>query len=429
MKRILSIDGGGIRGIIPAMLCQEIENTSKRRIYQLFDLIAGTSTGGILALGYCYPKEGFPSASLVEFYLKKGPKIFSSPTWSWFTYVVPKYDTKELDLVLREEFKNVRISEAVTDVMLTSYDMHLRRPKTFKSWKAKEDAKSDFLMREAARATASAPTYFPPSSIGEASLVDGGVVANNPAGVAYAEARRRWPNEDLILVSLGTGALTRSIRHESSSKWGSAQWARPVIDCMFDANAKAVDYMMRQTVAGSYWRFQVELTEQAGELDNASAENMDELRRLATKMIDVEKDRIQQLVSSLMEDKEVLSGQICTPADGSMVDALECSVTGNVRGFSNQRLYLFTGGNGRFWPFGPIKIESNGQWRGKVNVGDRSESATISLVDVRDTWLEDYIRFYREHNTDVRNCGINLTELPTVLDRCSVRVNLSPASP
>src|SRR5262245_1928254 len=122
MKRILAIDGGGIRGLIPALFCQKIEEMAGKPIWQLFELIAGTSTGGILALGYTKPPEGIPSARLIELYESKGSMIFSHPRWR--TYLAPKYRAEPLEKLLREYFGDVMVSEAITEVLVTAYDIH-----------------------------------------------------------------------------------------------------------------------------------------------------------------------------------------------------------------------------------------------------------------------------------------------------------------
>lgn len=202
MPRILSIDGGGIRGIVAAVVLAELEQRVGRPIADCFDLIAGTSTGGIIALALTRPApDGRPSYSaqdLVGFYSELGPWIFErSPSWAARTIgslAGPKYDSDRLAEALEDQFGDTLISAALRDVLITSYDIERREPFFFKSHFARVRQERDFRMRDAALATAAGPTYFAPvrvltdDTIGYRALVDGGVYANNPAMCAWVEA-------------------------------------------------------------------------------------------------------------------------------------------------------------------------------------------------------------------------------------------------
>lgn len=114
MKRILAIDGGGIRGIIPARFCQQIEHLAKTRVCELFDLIAGTSTGGIIALGLVRPAEEHPAQdaesdaeSLLSLYEGRGPEIFSDSKGHMGNLIRPKYNAKALESAINDYFKDV----------------------------------------------------------------------------------------------------------------------------------------------------------------------------------------------------------------------------------------------------------------------------------------------------------------------------------
>ncbi len=321
--KILSIDGGGIRGIIPAIVLTEIEKRTGRSVSQLFDLVAGTSTGGILALGLSIPKtKGAPlytAQSLVEMYEREGRRIFSRSllrklfacdnlTWK-------KYSSKGIEKVLLEYFGDSRLRDAATEVLITSYEIERRFPFFFKSCHARERLDYDFPAREIARATSAAPTYFEPMKIltgtnsDHYTLIDGGVFANNPAACALVEARSTHPDASAyLMVSLGTGALMRSLPLSVAKYWGSVRWAKPLIDIVFDGVSSTVDYQLRELVRSTpsqsqlYYRFQVQLNGHGSKLDNASPRNITALKALGYELVERESADIAKLCEKLVKD-------------------------------------------------------------------------------------------------------------------------------
>src|SRR5580658_7606193 len=261
MIKILSIDGGGIRGIIPAMVLAEIEKRTKRPIARLFDLIAGTSTGGILALGLSIPKNPpaplYAASQLLEIYVRDGTRIFSRglahKAAAFGNLRRAKYPAAGIEQVLLEYFGNSRLSDAATDVLITSYEIERSFPFFFRSAIARERSDYDFPAREVARATSAAPTYFEPMKLLTGTftdyytLIDGGVFANNPAACALVEARATHPEaSDFLVVSLGTGALNLSLSYAEARTWGVARWAVPLLNIVFDGVSSTVDYQLRQ---------------------------------------------------------------------------------------------------------------------------------------------------------------------------------------
>src|SRR4051794_29193906 len=170
---VLSVDGGGIRGVIPAMVLANLEERTGRHTAELFDLVAGTSTGGIIALALTVPGEdGTPrwtANDLVGLYLTEGPRIFHHSIGRMLEtglgLLEERYDAKPLDQTLKTYLGDAMISEALTDVLVTSYALEHRKPFFFKTDRAKEKPEHDWAMHEAARATAAAPTYFEPEKL------------------------------------------------------------------------------------------------------------------------------------------------------------------------------------------------------------------------------------------------------------------------
>jgi patatin-like phospholipase/acyl hydrolase len=312
---ILSIDGGGIRGIIPALVLAEIEQRAGKPTSDLFDLVAGTSTGGIIAAATCAP-EPRPASDLVALYRVEGPKIFHRSLIHTVTSVwgllEEKYEDTELTRALRHYIGDARVSEARTRVLMAAYELETRKPYFVKSWRTDGEPERDITLWEAAHATSAAPTYFepalvePPGEEVDLSLIDGGVFATNPALCAFAEAARIAPGEPVRIVSLGTGQLTRPIHHREAAGWGLAEWVRPLIDVIFDAAADIVDYQLDHLLGlDRYHRFQVRLEHGSGAsdaMDDASEGNLDALEAKARAMIAERAEDLDRVAELLLAD-------------------------------------------------------------------------------------------------------------------------------
>jgi len=298
--RVLSIDGGGIRGLIPAMVLAEIEKNTSKRIAEMFDLMAGNSAGGIVTLGLNVEgqngKPKFSADKITEFFTKDGPVVFKKSPWkrvtSGFGILDEKYDHKPLVKVLKKYMGQSILKTSVTMSLISTYDIYNRHPQFFKSWDKKYNKHK---MWELARATSAAPTYFEPIKLKvnekNAVLVDGGVFINNPAVSAYAETIRLQeegilPKKPILIVSLGTGELTRKIEFEEAKDWGLVEWVRPILDVVFDGVSDAVDYQLKLILGDEqFYRFQTRLVEGFDDFDDASNTNIKTLIRLAEALI------------------------------------------------------------------------------------------------------------------------------------------------
>ena len=311
---ILSIDGGGIRGIIP---CKVLEYIEKRlydqekqqgpRIAELFDLIAGTSTGGILACGASVKGENnrpkYQASDLLAIYKgDTGKKIFSRPTIGRITHFFrslarSKFPADNIEGILQDFFGDTYLSETLTDLLITSYNTETNKPFYFKSSDCRKDPEvEDFPLWEIARSTSAAPTYFPPKKVAykgkfpymtkeyklklqqleRLSLIDGGVFANNPSMLAYIEARSNWREQrnaqsaaeasasrtksrgmvanvegddhevPFFVLSLGTGYTGKTHLYEDVEDWGMVEWVLPLIDILMEGVSESVHYQMSQ---------------------------------------------------------------------------------------------------------------------------------------------------------------------------------------
>ena len=314
MTRILSIDGGGIRGIIPAMVLAEIEKSTQKPIIELFDVIAGTSTGGILACGLCVPNaEGaakFPASELVDLYLHEGRRIFPCHLFERFTeHFEAKYPASGIEQVLHEYLGESRLSNVLTELFVTAYDIERRKPKFFRSRDARQDPAKDHLLWMVARATSAAPTYFEPFKLPRAdpgdyeALIDGGVFANNPAMCAYVDGSTgpgQVRPEGVLLVSLGTGSQNRPLMYDRVKDWGQFQWTKPILDVTFQGISATTHYQLEQILGNDhYFRLDAELTLASDDMDCTSVENLRKLQLQAAKLITENAEALNKICALL----------------------------------------------------------------------------------------------------------------------------------
>ena len=231
--RVLSIATAGVAGLIPALVLVEIERRTRRHTAELFDLVAGTSTGGILACALTRPgadgKPAFSAEQLSEIYFTEGPKIFHRSLLKRVSsldgLIDERYSDDRLNALRRSTWSDTRLSEALCDVMVTAYDIEGRFAFFFHSARARTDPTYDFAMRDAARATSAAPTYFEPVEVTDVAdshtypLIDGGVYAINPAMCAYTDVVAAGRKCD-VMASLGTGTQTDPYSFDDVSGWG-----------------------------------------------------------------------------------------------------------------------------------------------------------------------------------------------------------------
>lgn len=301
MRIVLSIDGGGIRGIIPAMILKEIEEKSGNPSCYIFDLISGTSTGGIIALGISKPVY-YKAEHMVDLYKDQGSRIFHR-SWkqkikSTFGLTSSKYNHRAIESILCQYFNDAPLKSSSTKTVVTGYDIKNRSPIYFSSW----GDNKDISMHKAARATSAAPTYFEPTIVGDISVIDGGIFCNNPALLAYTKAKKFWPNEEIFVLSLGTGEQVRSIDHNEAKDWGPAKWAAPAIDCALDGQSDDVhNRLLELCGTKNYLRIQTELTIANDEMDDASPDNVKKLIEEANKLIVSKKEELDYFLSMVIK--------------------------------------------------------------------------------------------------------------------------------
>ncbi|HAX73670.1 MAG TPA: phospholipase [Firmicutes bacterium] len=344
MIRILSIDGGGIRGIVPATILVSFEAYLKEysgnrdaKIGDYFDLIAGTSTGSILTgiylcpdkLGSINPK--YSAQDALDLYMTEGKKIFNqtflNTIKSGFGLYGPKYSPKPLEKLLLQYFDDYQLSDMIKPCLIPAYDIGVSEGLFFNQIDYLKDDNRNLYVRDVIRGSTAAPTYFPPANFkgekgNEFTLIDGGVLANNPSLCAYIEAckyLRCTNSEDVMLLSIGTGTKQADYSYQLTKGWGGAQWSFGLLNILFSAASETVDHQLKILYQGVPWenqytRVEVNLKEVGinTALDDTSDQNMLDLLKLGdslTKEYEVQlRDFAKQAVKEQLKRERVKKG-------------------------------------------------------------------------------------------------------------------------
>ncbi len=281
--RVLSLDGGGIRGLITVILMQRLNHEPGLENWlSKVDLIAGTSTGGLLALAIA---KGMDLQVIRDLYEKKGAEVFDD---SWLddvldlgTIIGAQYDDKNLKRELRKILGSTTLGELSKHVLITTFDLDNEAPDpSQRTWKPKlfhnlpgEGNDDGWLAYEVGVYTSAAPTYFPTAD----GFIDGGVYATNPSMCALAQTQDsrnalRPPLSEVKLLSLGTGTSLTYITGKNLD-WGYAQWAKPLVNLMLDGVGGIADYQCKQILGERYYRL-------APKFPVGTSIQMDEVKRI-----------------------------------------------------------------------------------------------------------------------------------------------------
>jgi patatin-like phospholipase/acyl hydrolase len=357
--RILSLDGGGIRGVIPATIVEYIEEQLKAktknpnaRVADYFDMIVGTSTGGLLTCFYLKPnpEEGenqpttqYPASKALEVYTEEGYDIFNnSKYFAWFglrqLWNATQYSPAYMESTLQKYFKE---SDGKTDMMLnkmikpctvTTYNMNTKSSMFLRSTDSeRKDDPRDYKVWEALRSTSAAPTYFPPAQIHNYAKpvtplnklynLDGGVFANNPTICAYSEARNmefkdRGINQptasQMLILSIGTGGGNFALEPlHKSGKWSVIKWAKSIPNIMMDGSIDTTDYQLQQIFQtlnsehhDSYLRIDVPKGDRemySADMADAGPENIKNLKKAGKKTVDAFKKQLDHFIDHIID--------------------------------------------------------------------------------------------------------------------------------
>lgn len=331
---ILSIDGGGIRGIIPARILQAFEERTGEPIYKLFDVISGNSTGGIIALGLVTPDIStknvkYKASDLVSLYQNQGKDIFQRSIWqrvkTGFGIWGAKYNRTNLDQILANKFGNVTLLEVLNQVLIFSYALNAKQGHIWDSNIAKNDHKKNFYIKDIASATSAAPTYFNPVKISNITNnycyknkrtdqvipvcveADGGIWANNPAIITVSKILKDNPHltaDDIVLISIGTGFVEEeAFNKKFNRRNGALNWLfdMDIIDLILNASADSSEWITNAIGVKTY-RLQLNLLAQEGKMDNASEDNIKMLLDKTNHYINENSRQIDDICRLLLEN-------------------------------------------------------------------------------------------------------------------------------
>lgn len=321
---ILSMDGGGIRGLIAGRVLERLEQLLKAKtgddtvvLADYFDLVAGTSTGGLLGIMLMAPGEdGRPlmnARECIDFYCRNGEFIFMNRWWHVFhgnirQFWRPKYSAWRLEKLLKKYLihsgRPLTMRDLLKPILITSFDIERATPFFFIHQNAIVNEDMDYTLWEICRGASAAPTYFPPAVIRSVSgkvtstLIDGATVQNNPALVALTHAlgnKDAYPDahslKDLLILSIGTGKLEETHTFKEARKWGLARWVRPLLNIMMEGNSDTIDYQVGAACAGqgcsdNYLRLQLQgLPDKTAFIDNATEKNVTQLLSLTDELL------------------------------------------------------------------------------------------------------------------------------------------------
>ncbi len=331
VANVLSLDGGGIRGIIPVIVLNYIEKVLRhydpsRHLHQYFDVISGTSTGGLIALGIGSPLlrntqtkvPKYSPQSLLSIYVNKGNELFTRKDRKWLsgfsTLYRYKYSIEFMSNLMEEIYGEATLSDAMTPLLITAFDMQNMKPHFFRSAAIQKDPKrEDFFIKDVARATSAAPTYFPAAKIKSCpphsrtyGLVDGGVFANNPGMLAVLEARTLYPEvERFNVISIGTGYTKRSHDIDDVESWGIYQWMSPgknvpLLTTMMSGQSDTVHFTLSSLENVNYYRFNILLDPERSGMDDVSPENIAYLQHMGHRCVSDNKALLHQCIKQIV---------------------------------------------------------------------------------------------------------------------------------
>lgn len=354
IRYILTIDGGGMRGIVPSSILkkmnEELKTLTKRPLYSYFDLIAGTSTGALLALGLTSPlgdtsfkkeegenvevtrsyttgrifKKNYTESvgyieklsdvdNFLSLYKDNGKRIFlqreTKGLFKLFDKVsrifTDKYDAVPYEEFLHEMYGETTLESLLVPTMAVAFNTKGCAPYIFRSWDS-----HGYLVREAARASSAAPTYFAPAHFidretdEELTLLDGGLAANNPILCAYIEARKLYPEADEYrIISLSTASKVHNMEPEEFSS--NIDWMGPLLSAYSIGNMNITQLAAEAIDDVKVLRVWEDVIDKQYSLDDTSSLAIKSLEDAASRIWELEEEKIKAFIKEMVELNEI----------------------------------------------------------------------------------------------------------------------------
>jgi len=314
--RVLCIDGGGMRGIVPATFIDALETMSGKPVTELFDLFVGASTGALLALGLNVPdangRQKYSARDIVRLYDESGPIIFNKKKgiFGWVAGITkPSYDPFGFEELLARYFGETALSDAIRHVAVPAIHLEEMQMEIFTRRAARRSPNDDFTMGSLVRAATAAPTFFPAATISSlngartGTYLDAATSTNNPGLIGFAEAGIIKPSDDVVMVSLGTGRISKPIDAMNARNWGELGWVQAVFDLQNDAQSSYTDRVMADLmldpVHDTFFRFQIGLREMPVAMDETRKDHLEDLKEQTNIQIQRQLPEIQKLLAKL----------------------------------------------------------------------------------------------------------------------------------
>lgn len=279
--KILALSGGGFRGLFTARILQLLEEKAGEPLWKRFDLISGTSIGGINALTIA---AGIPAQKAVEFFVQQGPRVFQKMPFGWFKFFRPRYTNKGLREVLETIFEGRTMADLKTKVIIPAINYTDGKPQFFKTSHNPNltvDAKRTLV--DVAMSTSAAPTFFPLYRTSFGDMVDGGLVANHPGLFAVVEAQKFLGVQESQIHMLHIGTMTGTGPTTSGKvlNFGIRKWLVPnprLIDLMLSCQEKSTEFILGFMLKDRY--FSVDRSPSKEQIDTIGLDKIDQEARM-----------------------------------------------------------------------------------------------------------------------------------------------------
>ena len=292
-KLVLSLDGGGVRGLATVIFLKELEKASGKKIVDLFDFFIGTSVGGLNAMHLAVNEI---EVSELESFWSQDNLAMSMQSSFWtknfFLKTKPIYNNKSKTELLEKYFGNKLISESKKPVAVLAYDVENRKPRVLASY-----IDQNIKVTSAINATSAAPLYYPTVQIEDGSwLIDGSVVSNNPCLIGYNEARKYFKTDNIKVFSVGTGRHLNNLDGEDSSKWGPFGWlTNDILGILLESHA---DHEILDDLIGkNYLRINSIAENINWNLDDYSEENLANIKNMGHKWWEKHQNEVKSFLS------------------------------------------------------------------------------------------------------------------------------------
>lgn len=330
--RVLALDGGGVRGliIVRTLIALEaaLQAAARRRgrtaggLLRYFDLLAGSSTGGLVAMALATPREPggreplWPLEAVLDFYRHQSVHAFRRARNAWMQLLWrPLIDHGPFEAVLEELLGERRLAGIEVPLLMPSYDLRGGSARFFRSHAARESPAEDLPLTLVARAITAAPVFYGPVRVerpdgsGVEKLVDGALFASNPALLAYTEAHRLFGRErPVVVVSIGTGQLQRSapegdLRRRGLLRWLWSEGRIPLLEAMMDGQVDCADMHLADLLGRGrgYFRFDPPLPAAHAGTADVSRGNLRGLDAVADALIEGEAQTLAAAAEALVD--------------------------------------------------------------------------------------------------------------------------------